>query len=129
VPNEREHDQAADRHLKAAAASWKAFPDWGAVMVFYAALHRLEGAIAVHGLHNRDHKERNRFIRSHCASAWPSYLLLQNESLKARYLQGGKFSLTADQVRLNLHDVHYQKVAAAALALRSEPPPPLTAGS
>jgi hypothetical protein len=98
-------------------------------MVFYAAVHRVEEACATHGHDSRDHKERDDYIRRNCIQIWQPYLRLKNESLKARYLEGGVFSLTADQVRKQLIEGQYPKIVAAMQNYKKAPlvPPAVAA--
>lgn len=102
MPTTREHRAAAARHLKAYRATHARFPEWGAVMLFYAALHLLEQVFARESRHCITHSDRELHIKSHHKSVWPAYHRLQSESMKARYLQGGGFSLPARAVDCEL---------------------------
>jgi hypothetical protein len=84
--------------LRAYRATVARFPDWGAVMLFYAALHFLEQAFEAEGRHNLTHGERELYIKQRHEQAWVPYSRLLNESKKARYLQGGGFSMNARAV-------------------------------
>lgn len=121
LPSEAAHAGAAERHLRAAEDVRSRFPDWSAVMVLYAAVHRVEEACATHGHDNRDHQERNSYIRQHCIHVWPPYLRLLNESMKARYMDNGMFSLTAEQVRKQLIDGPYPKIEVAMRGYKKTP--------
>lgn len=91
-------------------------------MLFYAGLHRLEAAFAVHNIHKRTHVKRDEFLRRHCRQVMKPYMRLKNESLKARYLQGGLFSLDSSAVKSQLRDDKYEKVVAAAEDFRKNGP-------
>jgi hypothetical protein len=67
-------------------------------MLFYSALHVLESAFDSEGIHNPTHQTRELYIKQRHPQVWPAYLRLQSESLKARYLQGGGFSMSSKGV-------------------------------
>lgn len=101
------------------------YPDWGAVILFYAALHTLEAAFAMDSIHNAGHSERERYIKKTHATVWKHYHRLQNESAKARYLQNGGFCLNSSAVRNELKAKHFdevQKYAQMFIASRTPPP-------
>jgi hypothetical protein len=102
--------------LKSFTATVEEHPDWGAVMLFYSALHLLEQTFAYDNHHNRTHPDREYHIKKNCSSIWPAYHRLQNESLKARYMQGGIFSMNAKGVQGELHAIHFKKIAEFASA-------------
>lgn len=98
VPTIKQHRAAAARHLRAYRATVNRFPDWGAIMLFYAALHYVEAAFEAQGHHHQSHSERDFSIRESHAQVWPAYARLKNESMKARYLHGGRFALNGRSV-------------------------------
>lgn len=67
-------------------------------MLFYASLHILESVFEAEGVHNSTHKIREFYIKQRHTKVWPAYHRLETESQKARYLQGGGFSLRARAV-------------------------------
>ncbi len=79
-------------------------------MLFYAALHVLESAFASEAVHNATHSERELYIRLRHPAAWPAYSRLKSESLKARYLQGGGFSLPGAAVDAELRRVKFRDI-------------------
>jgi hypothetical protein len=85
-------------------------------MLFYAAPHTLERTFALDGRHNRSHPDREVHVKTTCGSVWPPYHRLQNESLKARYLQGGGFSLNSKAVQNELRAKHFRKIEDFAQA-------------
>ncbi len=123
MPRQSEHQQAARSHLAAFEFNAERHPDWSAVMLIYSALHLIEEACATRAHHNRDHRERDIYIRRNCRQLWPPYLRLKNESAKARYLQGGLFALSSKEVRVALFEVEYRKIRAAAAAYHLRPTP------
>jgi hypothetical protein len=110
VPTKREHLAAARRHLSAYRAAAAAFPDWGAVMLFYSALHVMESLFAGAGVHCPDHARREQHIKNHHKQVWSAYHRLQTESAKARYLQGGAFSMNAGMVRQELWRKKFREI-------------------
>ena len=100
MPTAKQHRAAAARHLRAYRATVNKHPDWGAVMLFYAALHLLESAFDKIGIHNTTHSKRELFIKSSAVHSgiWPAYHRLETESMKTRYLQGGSFCMNAKAV-------------------------------
>jgi hypothetical protein len=79
-------------------------------MLFYSALHLLESAFDNAGVHNRTHSEREFFIKSAHPQVWPAYHRLQSESMKARYLQGGGFSLSTRGVDAELRRQKWKSI-------------------
>lgn len=112
MPSQREHRAAAARHLRAYRTLIERHPDWAAVALFYAALHRMEEAFAAVGVHNTTHSNREYFIKTSPLhmGIWPAYHRLENESMKARYLQGGPFALNSKSVRNELCRLKYAEV-------------------
>lgn len=98
MPSRRLHRGAAARHLRAYRSTIKRFPDWAAVMLFYAALHILESAFDTEGFHGTTHGDREYYIKKRHGSVWPAYHRLQTESMKARYMHGGRFFMNARAV-------------------------------
>ena len=86
------------------------FPDWAAIMLFYAALHTLESAFASEGVHTVTHAQRELYIKLRHPRVWPAYSRLKTESLKARYLEGGGFSLPAMAVDAELRRLKFRDV-------------------
>jgi len=81
-------------------------------MLFYAALHVLEAAFDAEGVHNETHGSRELYIKQRHKVAWAPYHRLQTESMKARYLQGGAFALSARSVEAELRRVKFAAVRA-----------------
>lgn len=107
VPTEAAHLDTARRHLAAYELIVDSHPAWGATILFYCALQLVEAYFARLARHNRSHSERERSIKSDCQGIWPAYHRLENESLKARYLEGGAFAMPAKSVRRELFDRHF----------------------
>jgi hypothetical protein len=84
------------------------FPDWACVALFYSALHRVEAALSREGAHCVTHQDRELYLKRRHGTVWPAYSRLKNESMKARYLQGGGFSLSAKSVD---HELRRGKMA------------------
>lgn len=104
-----DHIAAAEHHLLAYQAISADFPDWRAVMLFYAAVHFVEAISVADGNPHVQHFERDNDVRTKYRPISSAYFELKRESIKARYLttrryaktqnwQRGSFSLTADQV-------------------------------
>ena len=110
MPSKREHNAAAFKHLRAYRVTVAAFPEWGAVMLFYSALHVLESLFAAEQIHCPDHSRRELYIKTTHKKIWPSYHRLQTESAKARYLQGGAFSMNASMVKKELWKQKYRDI-------------------
>ena len=123
MPTQHQHAKAADEHLEAADRALDKDPGWSAVMLFYAALHRLEAAFAVHNKHNRTHAERDLYLKRYCRDAVKPYMRLKNESLKVRYLKGQLFSMDTKAVKSELREDKYEAVAKAAAEFRKTGPP------
>lgn len=122
MPTEQQHTKAANEHLEAANRALAKDPGWSAVMLFYAGLHRLEAAFAVHNIHKRNHVERDAFLKRHCWQVIKPYMRLKTESLKVRYLHGGLFSMNSSAVKSQLRDDKYQAVVKAANEFRKNGP-------
>lgn len=91
-------------------------------MLFYSALHKVESVCADRNLHHSEHTDRNQFLCRHWPEVYRVYKRLRNESKKARYFDGGVFSLTADQVRKQLLEGAYP---ACIKAIENRRPTPL----
>ncbi|QKK06790.1 MAG: hypothetical protein HND58_00515 [Planctomycetota bacterium] len=74
-------------------------PDWAVVVLFYCAVQMVEVMAAAESLHNHDHAMRNRWVKERFSSIWGHYRVLQQESLKTRYLEGGDFNITTARAR------------------------------
>ncbi len=61
------------------------YPDWAITTAFYTALHLLEALFARQGLHCHKHEVRNKEASIRLQAIAPDYMLLYNESLRARY--------------------------------------------
>ncbi len=81
-------------------------------MLFYSALHPLESAFDGAGVHNRTHSERELYIKKSHPQIWPAYHRLQTESMKARYLQGGAFSMNHKSVEAELRRQKWSSIRA-----------------
>lgn len=110
MPSAKRHKAASQEAIEAYGFNLPSYPGWATVMLFYAAIHRLERLFAEDGVHNPDHKSRNDYLKSECSSIWPEYNLLKGESTKARYLANGGFSLNADQVQTRLFEKAYKVI-------------------
>lgn len=122
MPTQYQHAKAADEHLEAANRALEKDPGWSAVMLFYAALHRLEAAFAVHNKHNRTHAKRDLYLKRYCRDAVQPYMRLKNESLKVRYLKGDLFSMDSKAVKSKLIEDKYEAVVKAADEFRKTGP-------
>jgi hypothetical protein len=110
VPTRKQHIAAALRHLEAYRHLRHQFPDWASVALFYSALHVVEAAFEAEGRHNNTHQQRELYIKERHRALWQPYHRLQNESMKARYLQGGAFSLGAEGVENELRRQKFRQV-------------------
>jgi hypothetical protein len=110
MPTRRQHRAAAARHLLAYRFNVQRFPGWSATMLFYAALHISEAVFEQEGQHCTNHGDRARYIKERHKPLWSSYHRLQNESEKARYLEGGAFLLTPSQVEHELRKGQLTKI-------------------
>lgn len=79
-------------------------------MLFYAALHVVEGALASEARHNTTHSDRELYLKERHGKVWPPYHRLQTESMKARYLQGGAFLMNARSVDSELRRGKFREV-------------------
>lgn len=112
MPDAAAHSSAYANHLASYADTVDKHPDWGAVMLFHCAVHYVEKLLASGPtpLHCTDHAARDFELKSRYASIWPHYRVLKSESLKARYMDGGVFTMTARQVRARLHDQRLSRI-------------------
>lgn len=90
-------------------------------MLFYSALHEIEAVCATHGQHFDGHKTRDEFLARNWAEVFRKYKRLKNESRKVRYLEGGLFSLTPEQVKKQLVDGVYAECVKLARDRRKQP--------
>src|SRR5260370_32852291 len=81
-----------------------AFCDWMAVAAFYTAVHLVEALFALQGQHSKDHRGRNRAVRSKLRPIHKHYRSLYNLSMVARYYEASKFKLTAPLVKSQVID-------------------------
>jgi hypothetical protein len=102
VPDEAAHRAAYTRHHAAYSDTVNAYPDWAAIMLFYCAVHLVEQFFAFESKHFCEHSEREFEIKANYHSIWADYRALKSESLKARYMDGGLFNMTAAQVQKKL---------------------------
>lgn len=79
-------------------------------MIFYAALHVVESHFANNRVHNSTHAEREHYIKTSFRNLWQPYHRLQSESMKARYLQGGAFSMNSHAVDAELRRGKYNSL-------------------
>ncbi len=117
MPSRKQHRTAAARRLRAYRHTVDAYPDWASTMLFYSALHLLESAFDASGIHNRTHSEREFFIKANHPQVWPAYHRLQSESMKARYLEGGAFSMNPKGVRAELRRQKWKAIRAYVATL------------
>src|SRR5258707_7747576 len=97
---------AAEHHAKAvhnraflATITDPAFCDWMAVAAFYIAVHLVERVLALQGHHNKDHRGRNKAVRTKLRQIHSHYRALYNLSMVPQYkeVKGFKWPVTAVQ--------------------------------
>ncbi len=61
---------------------------WSTTIAFYSALHLVEAALSIEGVHFEGHDVRNQYLKKtrKFESIWRHYKPLYDHSLKARYL-------------------------------------------
>lgn len=95
MPTEAEHRAAHKHHLEVFESIVDQHPDWAVVVLFYCALQMVEVLAAAENRHNTDHAVRNQWVKERFSTLWKHYRVLQQESEKTRYLEGGDFRMTA----------------------------------
>lgn len=82
-----EHQEKADSHFKFLGQIADEFPDWLAIVAFYAAVELIEKLLARHGHHSKDHFARRSALKRHYPNRQfnQAYADLYNASLDARY--------------------------------------------
>lgn len=106
MPDHSKHLAAHNNHHKSYEDTVEAHPDWAAIMLFYCAVHQVERLLATESepVHCGDHGTRELIVKTRFQSFWQHYRALKAESLKARYLEGGMFSMNAERVRRDLKE-------------------------
>lgn len=103
MPDESAHIAAYAGHLRSYRDTVANHPDWGAVMLFYCAVHLVEQMLAREGKHSCEHSDRDFELKSRYQSIWNGgYRVLKAESMKARYLANGAFTMPAAKVESKL---------------------------
>ena len=95
MPNSKQHrEQASHNTAFLAAIDVQRFPDWAAVVAFYAAVHLVERLRAKVGEHSINHIDRLAFLRrpAYRNTLFKAFHVLYNASLIARYETAGSFS-------------------------------------
>ncbi len=100
MPDQQSHEQAAKRFLALYNDIPENHPEGRVLALFYCALHLIETVAATEGVHNRNHPEREGFVRKH--RMWKHYRPLLEASEHARYLAGGRFTMNSPQIHEQL---------------------------
>lgn len=82
-------------------------PNWGIVMIFYAAMHHVEAYFFTQGVHNQLHPTRDSAIQrdNKIKAVWRAYARLKDASEHARY-ESAFFTANQFQLmRANLNSI------------------------
>jgi len=120
MPSQAKHKETADRFLRLYEAIPEEFPEGRAIALFYCALHLIEMVAATENRHCRNHFLRGRYIRSEHRHIWKFYRPLQEASEHARYLAGGGFTMTAEQVESVLRRKYLAAIEQWAMSRAGE---------
>lgn len=87
MPTEAQHRELAERNRGSLPAVLTAAPEWGAVVVFYIAVHELERLAAADGKDHDTHKKQGTYLNAHPDHNVISghYIRLRQASEAARY--------------------------------------------
>lgn len=100
MPDQTSHHRASKRFLDLYDAIPEDYPEGKVLALFYCALHLVEMAAASKGQHFRIHSKREAYLRKE--GMWKHYRPLLEASEQARYLAGGRFTMTSPQVHEQL---------------------------
>ena len=79
-------------------------------MLFYCAVHTVERLFSTTGTHFEEHSTREWELKQRYQTLWNPYRILKSESLKARYLDGGVFSMAPGKVKSVLLEKHLAQI-------------------
>ena len=116
MPTAAEHQEKVESHLKFLQQIGDEFPDWLAIVAFYAAVELVEKLLAKHGHHSDDHFQRKKCSKRFHPNRQlnDAYFDLYNASLAARVLA----ALKLPEAQRGPRDAHRQTASAYSAVRR-----------
>jgi len=116
MPDLASHKAAAEKFHSLYLAIPGDYPEGKAIALFYCAVHLIELIAASEGIHNRNHADRERYIRNNHSKYWKHYRPLRDASEQARYLARSGFTMTSEQLDLQLYRRRFAAIRELAVA-------------
>lgn len=95
MPALRDHQDQAGHNLKFfSSIDLNQYPDWGATVLFYAALHHIDAFLASKNIHPGIHDIRDKYVQqvSELKAIYNNYCFLKSHSRTARYTPPVEFT-------------------------------------